>query len=47
MVGFYGVWALLKFYNGDKEGVWVGYDEDGTVWPMFTGTYKDGVKVSD
>ena len=31
--------------NGKWEGPWVGYNEDGTVWELLTGTFKDGVKV--
>jgi antitoxin component YwqK of YwqJK toxin-antitoxin module len=35
-------------YKNDKmEGAFVGYDEHGTVWEMFTGTFKNGKKVSD
>mgnify|MGYP000232776340 CR=1 FL=1 len=36
-----------NYKNGKKEGVWVGYNEDGTVGKEYTGTYKDGVKISD
>ena len=28
-----------------KDGPWVYYYEDGTVFEEYTGTYKDGVKV--
>ena len=40
------------FYKGDykndeEEGYWVVYFEDGSVWPYLTGTFKDGVKISD
>jgi hypothetical protein len=31
--------------NFGSHDPWVGYNEDGTVWDDFTGTYKDGVKV--
>ena len=35
-------------YKDDKwDGPWVSYNEDGTVFKIFTGTYKNGVKVSD
>ena len=34
------------YKNGKKEGPWVRYDyDDGTVWEMMTGTYKNGLKV--
>ena len=36
-----------NFKNGEFEGPWVGYNEDGTVWEQFTGTFKDGKKLSD
>ena len=36
-----------NYKNGKKEGVWQDYDEDGTVGTVFTGTFKNGVKVSD
>jgi hypothetical protein len=31
--------------DGKMDGPWVGYNDDGTVWEKYTGTYKDGVKV--
>ena len=34
-----------SFRNGKEDGPWVGYNDDGTVWEKYTGTYKDGVKV--
>ena len=36
-----------NFKNGNKLGVWVGYNEDGTVDTSWTGTFKNGVKISD
>ena len=33
--------------NGEKEGVWVEYNRDGTVNKEDTGTHKDDVKNSD
>ena len=33
--------------NGQREGAWVGYREDGTVSKPMTGTFKDGDKISD
>ena len=35
------------FRNGKEEGPWVGFNKDGTVDSEYTGTYKNGVKVSD
>ena len=37
------------YQNGEKEGSWESYDKDGSVsvFYMFTGTFKDGVKISD
>ena len=34
-----------SFKDGKKDGPWVGFKQDGTVWLESTGTYKDGVKV--
>ena len=39
--------AKGNFKNGKKDGVWAIYNEDGTVNKEDTGTYKDGVKISD
>ena len=36
-----------NFKSNKKEGVWVSYNEDGTVHKEFTGTFKDGKKISD
>ena len=35
------------YKNGKWEGFWEMYTVDGTVNEHFTGTYKNGVKVSD
>jgi antitoxin component YwqK of YwqJK toxin-antitoxin module len=35
------------YKNGKEEGDWVGYNKDGTMWKRFTGTFKDGKKISD
>ena len=35
------------YKNGKPEGYWVGYDVTGTFSKEFSGTYKNGVKVSD
>ena len=34
-----------SFKDGKKVGPWVGYNKDGTVGEIFTGTFKNGVKV--
>ena len=36
-----------NYKNGSREGAWVGYEENGTVQKRLTGTFKDGVKISD
>ena len=36
-----------NFKNGQFEGYWSDYNYDGTVYKEWTGTYKDGVKISD
>lgn len=33
--------------NDEMEGPWVAYQKDGTVWKKWTGTFKNGVKISD
>jgi hypothetical protein len=35
------------YKDGKEDGPWVGFNKDGTVWLKYTGTFKDGVKVSD
>jgi antitoxin component YwqK of YwqJK toxin-antitoxin module len=35
------------YKNGKKEGPWVTYQKRGTVVSSYTGTYKNGEKVSD
>ena len=35
------------YKNGKDEGYWVGYFKDGRVMTSLTGTFKDGVKISD
>ena len=32
--------------NGKREGSWVHYNEDGTVDDEYTGTFKNGEKIS-
>tara|TARA_B110000438_G_scaffold245903_1_gene247194 strand:+ start:226 stop:447 length:222 start_codon:yes stop_codon:yes gene_type:complete len=43
--------GLLKskgnYKNGRWEGAWVSYNVYGTVDKEFTGTYKDGKKISE
>ena len=41
------LWSKGDYKNGKKEGSWVRYNEDGSVWSLDTGTFKDGVKISD
>ena len=36
-----------NYKNGKWEGAWVFYNEVGTINKELTGTYKDGVKISD
>jgi antitoxin component YwqK of YwqJK toxin-antitoxin module len=36
-----------NYKNGKEEGAWVSYNKGGTVWERFSGTFKDGVKISD
>jgi hypothetical protein len=36
-----------NYKNGQREGVWVGYNKDGTVDKEYTGTFKNGKKISD
>ena len=42
-------WGMFKgnYISGNQEGAWVGYYADGTVNKEGTGTFKDGVKISD
>ena len=49
-VGFWSNGQLMSkgnYENGDKEGTWVEFSADGTPWESLTGTYNDGVKISD
>jgi len=36
-----------RYKNGKKEGEWVFYSENGTLDSGYSGTYKNGEKVSD
>jgi hypothetical protein len=43
-----GQLAYKGDYKNDKrEGYWVSYNVDGSVLSLLTGTFKDGVKISD
>ena len=49
--GFYLEYGQLLYkgnrQNGRVDGAWVGYNSDGTVNKEYTGTFKDGKKISD
>jgi len=36
-----------EYKNGKKEGYWVSYFDNGTLYKEDTGTFKDGIKISD
>jgi len=36
-----------SFNNVEKGSTWAGYNKDRTVDKEMTGTFKDGVKISD
>ena len=54
---FDGTWVTYRedgqlrfkgnYKSNKKEGARVSYNKDGTVDALFTGTYKEGVKISD
>ena len=49
-VRYYSVGQLEtkgNYKDGKKDGPWVFHNEDGTVDEEYTGTFKNGVKVSD
>ena len=49
-VGYHENGQLLMkgtYKDGNKEGPWVNFNEDGTVDEERTGTFKNGVKISD
>ena len=49
-ISYWGNGQLMyrgDFKNGRKEGSWNSYMEDGTIWKNRTGTYHNGMKVSD
>ena len=39
--------AKGNYKNRKLEGVWISYNEDGTVRKKYTGTFKNGKKISD
>ena len=41
------LWNQRNYKNGKREGAWISYSEDGTVSELWTGTFKDGEKISD
>ena len=42
------VWEKGHYKNDTKEGYWISFNDlDGSVWKKYTGTYKDGRKISD
>ena len=36
-----------NYKDGKQEGPWVSNNKDGTVWSNLTGTFRNGVKISD
>ena len=40
-------WFIGIYKNGKREGKWVQYDTIGSLDKEETGTYKDGIKISD
>ena len=36
-----------NYENGKREGAWISYHTDGNVIKEFSGTFKNGVKISD
>lgn len=41
------LWSKGEYRNGVEEGKWETYNRDGSVSKYFTGTYKNGKKISD
>lgn len=41
------LWSKGEYRNGKREGYWESYTIDGSVWKLFTGTFKNGEKISD
>ena len=41
------LWDKGSFKNDKREGYWERYNDDGTTNKDLTGTYKNGIKISD
>ena len=41
------LWNKGSYKDGEEEGEWVSYNEDGTVDEEWTGTFKNGKKISN
>ena len=41
------LWFKGEYKNGKQEGPWVEYEVGGTKHEFMSGTYRNGVKVSD
>ena len=41
------LWSKGEYKNGKFEGLWVAYREDDTKDEALSGTYRNGLKVSD
>ena len=41
------LWEKGDYKNGRRDDYWVSYNEDGSVDKEYTGTFKDGEKISD
>ena len=41
------LWSKGTYKDGKEDGPWVGYWFNGPVWDDYTGTFKNGVEVSD
>jgi antitoxin component YwqK of YwqJK toxin-antitoxin module len=41
------LWSKGAYKNGKEEGPWVWYNSDGTKVEAWTGTFRNGEKVSD
>lgn len=40
------LWYKGSYKNDKREGVWIGYSQYGEKDPLYTGTFKNGVRVS-
>ena len=36
-----------NYKNGDREGYWIDYNKDGTINQKYSGTFKNGMKISE